>query len=252
MLNVLIPIDFSETSLNALRYALSFQKEFPFEITCMHAYDENKPKRRLEKFQAEFGKELEFDLVKGDLFEAFKKYTSRTKVDLIIMGTIGAFGIKRLFMGSNTSKLMLQITIPLLIIPQERKYESIKKIMWASDFKPLVNPDAMDFLKDIARALESSVRVAHVKTSDKKKDYEQTLEMKREDHFLGKDVKHSFKKIRRSSVSKGIRFYLDHKDDNDLLVLIRREYGFLDKLFRKNHAEEFACEPLLPVMIIHE
>jgi nucleotide-binding universal stress UspA family protein len=45
---------------------------------------------------------------------------------------------------------------------------------------------------------------------------------------------------------------LNHKHDNSLLVLIRRERGLLDKLFRKNHSEEFAQSPTLPVMIIHE
>jgi hypothetical protein len=75
------------------------------------------------------------------------------------------------------------------------------------------------------------------------------MERSWEDKFFGSDVKHSFKKIRRSSVIKGINYYLDHKDDNNLLVLVRREYGFI---FKKDHTVEFAKEPRLPKMIIHE
>ncbi len=168
------------------------------------------------------------------------------------MGTKGAQGLKKLFKGSNASNLMLQTDIPILIVPEESEYESLNKILWASDYKPIVNPEALNLLKDIALDTGSTIRIAHVKTSDKKSDSEERLEKRWEDHYFGKEVRHSFKKIRRSTVSKGIKFYLDHKDDNNLLVLVRREYGFLDKLFRKNHAEEFAQSPTLPVMIIHE
>lgn len=147
---------------------------------------------------------------------------------------------------------MLQTSIPILIIPEHVEYECISKIVWASDFKPVSNLSSLELIKDIAVELESTVRIAHVKTNDEKSPSEIKREKSWEDKFFGHDVKHSFKNIRRSSVSKGINYYLDHKEDNNLLVLVRREYGFLDRMFKKNHAEEFAKEPRLPLMIIHE
>lgn len=235
-----------------MEYTLAFQKEFNFRITCIHAFDDKKPKKRVEKFKKHFPKEFDIELIKGDLFSVFKGYVKRNKTDLVIMGTKGAHGLKKLFKGSNTSKLMLQTDIPLLIVPEKSTYESINKIMWASDFKPMVNPKGLNMLKNIALSTKSTVRIAHVKTSDKQSEKDQRQEKRWEDSFFGREVKHSFKKIRRSTVSKGIKFYLKRKEDNNLLVLVRREYGFMDKLFRKNHAEEFAQAPTLPVMIIHE
>ena len=235
-----------------MEYALAFQKEYNFSITCMNAFDGNKPNRRVKKFKDFFQTEFDLELIKGDLFTAYKSYIKRNKIDLVIMGTNGAQGLKKLFKGSNASNLMLQTAIPLLIIPEDSNYESINKIMWASDFKPLANPNALNLLKDIAFSTESTVRIAHVKTTKKQSESQKQQEKRWEDSFFGKEVKHSFKKIRRSTVSKGIKFYLERKEDNNLLVLVRREYGFLDKLFRKSHAEEFAKSPTLPVMIIHE
>ena len=252
MLNVLIPIDFSSTSYNAMSYAIEFQKEFTFSITCMHAFKENKPRRRIDKFNTHFPFEFKINLIKGDLFSCFEHYENRNKIDLIIMGTKGAQGIKKLFKGSNTRNLMLQTNTPILIIPEDTQYEPLNKILWASDFKPMINPSALDLLKKIALSTDSSIRIAHVKTSDKEPDLHTRTEKKWEDDYFGRDIRHSFKKIRHSSVSKGIKFYLNHKDDNSLLVLIRRKHGFLDKLFRKNHSEEFAQSPTLPVMILHE
>ncbi len=65
-------------------------------------------------------------------------------------------------------------------------------------------------------------------------------------------IKHSFKHIRRSSVSKGLNHYLNIKDDNDILVLLKREHGFLDSLFRKDTSLEFSVDPKLPILILHE
>ena len=252
MLNVLIPIDFSKTSYSAMSYAIEFQKEFNFSITCLHAYKKNKPRRRVEKFKTYFRSEFRLELIEGDLFSGFEFYENRNTIDLIIMGTKGAQGIKKLFKGSNTSNLMLQTNTPILIIPEKTHYESLNKILWASDFKPLINPNSLDLLKKIALDTGSSIRIAHVKTSNKKTNSQARIEKRWEDQYFGREIRHSFKKIRRSSVSKGINFYLNHKDDNDLLVLIRRQHGFMDKLFRKKHSEEFAQSPTLPVMIIHE
>lgn len=252
MINVLIPVDFSPTSDNAVDYAVQFKEEFELSITCMNAFSRVKPKTEVKKLLAKYPRKFSIELIEGDLFSGFKDYISYNKVDLIIMGTKGAQGLKKLFLGSNTSKLMLQTSIPILIVPEEAKFESISKILWASDFKPIVNIGALNLLKKIALETDSTVRIAHVKTSDKKTEGKLKMQKSWEDKFFGEEVKHSFKKIRRSTVSKGIRYYLDKKDDNQLLVLVRREYGFLDKLFRKDHTEEFANEPTLPVMIIHE
>ncbi|NQY66186.1 MAG: hypothetical protein HRT72_00455 [Flavobacteriales bacterium] len=73
--------------------------------------------------------------------------------------------------------------------------------------------------------------------------------MRSESHLF-EEIKHSFKKIRRSTVSKGINYYLNLKGDNDLLVLIRREYHFIDGMFRKDNTHDFACAPELPIMVI--
>lgn len=251
-MNVLVPIDFSETSYNALRYALKFNKELNFSITCIHSYTDHKPRNRVKKLNNFFNEDFDIKLIKGDLFSAFREYSDANKVDFIIMGTKGVQGLKKIFIGSNAKKIMLQTNIPLLIIPDSMHYKGLSKIVWASDFKPLDNPSKLNFLKDIALATDSSIRVAHVITDDKKDESEHKMHKSWEDKFLGREIKHSFKKIRRSSVSKGIQFYLDKKDDNDLLVLIRRQCGFLNNILRRSQTEQFASDPKLPVLILHE
>jgi nucleotide-binding universal stress UspA family protein len=103
-----------------------------------------------EKLKNKFDDKFDFQVVSGDLHSAFEQYIANNKVDIIIMGTKGAQGLKNMFKGSNTSKLMLQTAIPILIIPEHVKHESIAKIVWASDFKPVTNLSSLALLKDIA------------------------------------------------------------------------------------------------------
>ena len=180
-----------------MSYAVEFQKEFNFSITCLHAYQKNRPKRRVQQFKTHFPFEFKLELIKGDLFSGFESYENRNRIDLIIMGTKGAQGIKKLFKGSNTSNLMLQTNTPILIIPEDTHYESLKKILWASDFKPLINPNSLDLLKKIALSTDSSVRIAHVKTSNKKSNSDTETEKRWEDKYFGRDIRHSFKKNKK-------------------------------------------------------
>ena len=252
MLNALIPIDISGTAYNAMKYAFEFQKDFNFHVTCINAYKGSKPRGEMKRLKNNFTNEFDFELILGNLYSAFDKYITANKVDIIIMGTNEAKGLINLFKGSNASRIMMQTSIPILIIPEHVKYENISKIVWASDLQPVSNLTSLGLIKEIALELESTVRIAHVKTSNEKSTSDVKIHQSWEDSFFDKDVRHSFKKIRKSSVIKGINYYLDQKDDNNLLVLIRREHGLIDKLFKKSHAEEFAKEPRLPVMIIHE
>ena len=118
---------------------------FPL-LVCMRT----KVINQKEKLKNKFDDKFDFQVVSGDLHSAFEQYIANNKVDIIIMGTKGAQGLKNIFKGSNTSKLMLQTAIPILIIPEHVKHESIAKIVWASDFKPVTNLSSLALLKDIA------------------------------------------------------------------------------------------------------
>ena len=50
----------------------------------------------------------------------------------------------------------------------------------------------------------------------------------------------------------GIRFYIDMKGDNDLVVMINRRHSFIDSLFRVNHTHKMAYHTTLPLLVLPE
>ena len=107
----------------------------------------------MKRLKNKFTNEFDFELIPGNLYSAFDKYITANKVDIIIMRTYDAKGWINLFKGSNKSRIMMKTSIPILIIPENIKHESISKIVWASDLKPVSNLTSLDLIKDIALEL---------------------------------------------------------------------------------------------------
>ena len=262
---ILVPYVFNNASENALRYAVEFAKQFDnIDIVCFHATENedtsdvelNGLKRKLEGYIAQAKGDAEMPIsahvVIGSYEEKITAFTHKNLVDLIIVGTRNVTGLSKVVHEGRTAKFLNGVILPTLVIPEDHAYKPIEKIMWASDFKPIKNDDAMDPLVVIAKAYDAEVRIAHVHTKRDNLDVMQINEMHREEFLFSDKVKHSFKKIKRSTISKGIAHYLKLKGDNDILVLIKRKTGFMDNLFRKENSIEFGVNPTLPILFIHE
>jgi hypothetical protein len=151
----------------------------------------------------------------------------------------------------RTAKFLDNTTLPTLIIPEDYEYKA-EILIWASDYKEIKNDNAIDPLVAIELQYDAEVRIAHVRTNSKGLNQEQFNEMHREEYLFSEGVKHSFKKIKGSTISNGLNYYLKLKGDNNVLVFVKRKHGFMDKLFKKNHSAEFTINPEIPILILHE
>lgn len=140
--HILVPIDGSDTSLAAVDKAAQFAKAFNAKITVAQVMaldpyiaaeyisgaqtnDMIERARRailddLATAQAKFaelGVEVETQLLEGqmvhrELIEAAQKLA----VDLIIIGSHGRTGFKKLFLGSVAQNVLSEVHIPVLVI----------------------------------------------------------------------------------------------------------------------------------------
>ena len=125
-------------------------------------------------------------------------------------------------------------------------------MLFCSDFNVMENIESLAILKDLSTPFYTEIRIAHVKLNkEKPSSLEHVLESKREDHFFGAEVKHSFKIIHSESILSGIQFYIDLKNDNDLVVVINHQKDILAKIFKSNHAKKMAFHSQLPLLVIN-
>ena len=141
--NILVPIDFSDTSRKALQYAVPFAKQFEAKITLLHVvelplypqefgylpFDENQMLAGQKKALAELAQraipmELVADTMvrSGAPWDTVVGVARETQADLIITTTHGYTGLKHVLMGSTAERIVRHAPCPVLIV-REREHE---------------------------------------------------------------------------------------------------------------------------------
>jgi len=139
---ILVPVDFSESSLNALDTAIQIAGTNKALLQILHVSDEstdatvvNGNERHI--FDAMAGSILqkhgilsEILFMEGFVGPTIVKTAFLNKPDLIVMGAHGASGFRELFAGSNTYYVIKSAVCPVLMIPEHNKWPGFHKIVY--------------------------------------------------------------------------------------------------------------------------
>ncbi|MBD0776748.1 universal stress protein [Maribacter sp. ANRC-HE7] len=157
MKKILVPVDFSEFSENALEVAAHLAKKIDADLILLHMlglseaiFTKNEAQEFMEAqyymklAKKRFNEFLDKPFLKGvKMFEIVQNYKDFNElnnvvkehgIDLVVMGSHGATGISGLFVGSNTEKVVRNCEVPVLVIKKKRTDFDIKKAVFASDF----------------------------------------------------------------------------------------------------------------------
>ena len=138
--SILCPIDFSEASSGALRYAAAIATHFATRLIVLAVedplltealdlgtgvvWDPELCKREMRQFAAKtFGKDtpglaaLEYEVAVGKPAPEILRVARERSCDLIVMSTHGLTGARKLFFGSTTERVLRETTRPVLITP---------------------------------------------------------------------------------------------------------------------------------------
>ncbi len=148
---IIVPIDLSETSLNALDTAVALAKKHKASLLMLNVIESG------FEFLTDGGGFSSFtnlsnsaDVLsalagtiqhthnivpkviqeEGHVSQVILKTTLLQQADLIVIGTHGASGYRDGFIGSNTYSIIKHSTCPVLTIPPKRKFLSFRKVMF--------------------------------------------------------------------------------------------------------------------------
>ncbi len=136
---ILAPIDLSDCSRASLRKAIAIAREFGAELHVVRAIDlptaaaaphgevpsvdmegyREQMQRGLEEFLEEFdldGLDVSTDLPVDAPHAAIVEAAERLGADLVVMGTHGRRGVRRLLLGSTTIKVLRRVAVPILTV----------------------------------------------------------------------------------------------------------------------------------------
>ncbi len=185
---ILVPLDFSDAGVYAMRAAKSIAKLFDGSITPLHSYmpvsdiyspgmygletmsapttdPEQMEKTHKENLREAVEHELPNNLIDDYIITMGKPDQAIAEAardfDLIVMGSHGRSGFSRFFMGSVSDKVLRTSHVPVLIVNKEQQLGDIKRIMVTTDFSDY-SKEAFPITKEIAAKTNATVELVHI------------------------------------------------------------------------------------------
>jgi nucleotide-binding universal stress UspA family protein len=145
--NVLVPIDFSPPSLEAIEFALPLLKQFGAQLHLVHVVEPDYPlsslptlplivpelevgrsvRRHLKDVAKKYKLELRpenIHALRGRPFEEICRLARQAGIDLIAISTRGHTGLKHLLLGSTAERVVRYSPCPVLVV---RRFDRKKK-----------------------------------------------------------------------------------------------------------------------------
>ncbi len=271
--NILVPVDFSERSKNAVIQSTYIAKAKDSNIILYHAYSRPPDGTNLSAFEIEHRLQLKKEKVK-ESFKIFTdsipelincKYETKYEVgistqnienmfkdsstDLMVMATHGAKGVE-LMWGSKTTNLINRLKGPILVIPDNASLLKPKKLALAYNFDLRdQNIYALSTLKQLANAFGAHIRILDVRPNNYPKTEHRLKEEAKISLYLGEETSHDFESIFSRDVELALIDYV-HEYEIDLLAIMPAEHSFFEKLFHQSLTELMASKIDIPLLTL--
>ena len=271
MKRILVPVDFSEEAKCAVKTAANIARKTGSDIYLLHMVDlpegiidaqsgtdNSSPASILymQKIHERFddiknSPELEGLNVSEKVhfektFDGVIEESKKDNIDLIVMGSSGATGLKEIIVGSNTEKVVRHSKVPVLVVKKNADDLDIKHIVFASDFGDESKNRFQDLI-DFAKIFDATLHLLYVNTPhnfNTTKDINEKISNFVDDFTLDKFDITIYNDI---SVEKGILNFANDIDA-DLIALNTHGRSGLSQLFNGSVGQELANHALKPVL----
>lgn len=274
MKKLLVPIDFSSCSKNALSNAIQIADRMQMELILFHSvivplssadgvpagnigYDfealEASSRQRITALieqTPELSKVSHRSMIQyGSLHESINELSQEQDIALIVMGTHGASGIIKALIGSNTYHVIKNIKIPVIALPEDADISRMKHIALAGDYRNVPAHDSIQLVTDIVKAFMGQLHVIHIDKGDVL--VKEQIDIARSmDKYL-KHIKHSFHFRKSEDVEEGLLEFAEEAKI-ELIAMISKHHSFLERLRHGSHTKKMVLDIPMPLMIIQE
>lgn len=274
MQKILLPTDFSENARNAISYALKLfadsdcifyflhvlpptlgeRRTVPTSVTNeMLGEAEAKTREQLKTLISEVtsGNEKTEILVKFDLFtDAVAHIAEDKNIDVVVMGSHGAGGVREFFIGSSTSNLIGHIQCPILAIPKDLEFEPVNEIGFAADYSFAYSRKGLEPIFRIAEKFSSHIRFYHVEEGrDEWNDEKEKIRKEIKKACEGYDA--SFYLLTDAPLSTATRLFVESREI-DLLCMAAEKRNLMDNLLGKSPVKDMSYHATTPLLVLHK
>lgn len=189
--NILVPVDFTETSENAVDHAAILAKGINATLTLLNVIEQTsevnpmslevqsmtnlateqesatKPKMRdlQDKILQKHGVRIITAIATGHIYTEILNYIKEYSVDLVVMGTHGASGYKEMFIGSNAQRVVTLADIPVLTLQKHGTSQGFRNILIPID-NSIHSREKVNLAMVLAGLFNSKIHIIGLPDSD--------------------------------------------------------------------------------------
>lgn len=274
MKTLLVPHDFSPTAMHALQYAVPFAKELGAKIVLFHAhpladyYAEAPAYLIIEKTETirqaalsrlgrirdsllEKDSDLQVEMVvqQGPFQRELRAYVEEYPVEWVVMGTKGAQGIRKIFTGTQTAKVIGRTSCPVLAIPESSDFKGIRRILYTTNFEDETE-GILQQIGLLATTFNANVHILHISTAEDEATqeifdwYQDVIREFVPEKFT------TFHTMINPDIDKGIQAFVDSIKP-DMLVMSTRRRNWKEYLIEGSHTQNMAFQTHVPLLALH-
>lgn len=279
--NILIPVDFSDVSNNALEYGVAFAESIGADVTLFHsvsypgadplapAYDHSATVAQSElinqredvartNMQNQVDQLKKRDSMKGSIdfviavgfpVDEIIRVTDENDYSFVVMGTKGESNFEDTILGSITSNVIRKSNHPVLAVPEGTTFNGISNVAFATNYDE-GDKDAIHKLLDITQNFSNAqITALHVRPEDEndEQNAKQLQEMITNENY-GERVK--LDSIESQDVEKGINQYIEQQNV-DMVAMLMRNMGFIRRMFDPSLTKKMAFHTNVPLLVFH-
>lgn len=273
MFKILMPVDFSESALNAFAYAAQMTQALHARLMLLHVVepiggdatmfvDESmiteemrEAREKLDQLVREKLPHIDpalidIEVITGFVVDKIRETARDNEVSLIVMGTHGSSNKLKDIFGSNTYQVVKHAECAVLTVPLEASRFTINKIGLAVGLHKKENIHLLTVLKHLARHFEAEIVLLHVK---KEKDVSLEDDVKSEAVlWLSeqlKDFNKTFVNISSEDVADSINEYAIH-NSIDLLAVSPDKHSFFHQLVEGSTTRKLVLHSHTPLLTL--
>ncbi len=267
MNTIIVPIDFSNESVQGLEMAVLFSKKININIQMVyvqkssedyrpgtyeeeHRYAENEFQKIIKKYDGKLKKEskLRYIIKKGKIHQEIIEQAESYKESIVCASTHGASGFEEFFIGSNAYKIISGTENPVITIRKKTPVD-VKRIV-----VPLrIHVDTRQKVPvsaEMADIFGAEVHLISVTTVHNKKDNSRlnAYLLQSNDYLKRKGIKPVVKKLTGENSATLVQNYC-HAVDADLVTIMTSQRGSMS-LLTGSYAHSMVSRSNIPVLNI--
>jgi nucleotide-binding universal stress UspA family protein len=269
---IVIAVDFSNTSIHCIEYAIPLANKFKSNIILVWVdkitaqeslypdtsnQNRNEAKKRFEELIKQYSKKMakglkiDYKLRKGKIYHEVDSLATNVGALLIIAGAHGISGFEELWIGSNAFKIVTNASAPVITVRHDFKVtKTINSILVPIDSSP-ETMQKLPFIAQFAQYFKSEVHIVATHSSHLKSI--QRLSEKNSSEagkfFENNHIRYVQDSIVSNDITKAVISYAVEINADIIAIMTERETPM--NILMGPQAQQLINQSPIPVLCIH-